>query len=508
MTSATDDDESGRNVSAVATAGSQHEVPVAKRVSLFAPEYRATTVGILLVITLIAFEAMAVATAMPRAVAVLHGLAYYGWAFTGLLMANVVGVVLGGEVCDRTGARLPLVGGLIAFLAGLLVAGTAADMAVFVAARALQGFGGGLVIVAIYVVIAEVYDESLRPAMFAANSAAWVVPALVGPVVSGALTEHVSWRAVFLAIAPFVAVGLALVWPSVRGLPAHTSTGRARPTLWRIAPLAAVGIAATQYAGQHLRWFSLVALAVGLGALTLAVPRLLPGGTLRAVRGMPAVIACRGLVAGAFMAVDAYVPLTLTTVHGYSPTAAGVPLMIGAIGWSLGSWLQGRLTHQPRARMLRLGFTGLTIAALGMSLLTVGAVPGWVAYLIWPIGGAGIGTVFPVLSVLLLELSPAAERGRNSSALTICDTMTTSITIGFGGALVAAVEHGSIGFGPAIRTVDWAMAAIAVLGIVAAGRVVTRHGAHPGAPTGTPSSDTVPAGDAGATEFGDAMQRG
>ncbi len=452
-----------------------------RRTGIFAPQYRATTTGILLVITLIAFEAMAVATAMPRAVSSLHGLAFYGWAFTGTLMANVVGVVLGGEVCDRTGARVPLLAGLGAFLAGLIVAGTAADMVIFIVARAIQGFGGGLVIVAIYVVIAEVYDESLRPRMFAANSAAWVVPALVGPVIAGALTEHVTWRAVFLAIAPFVAVGLVLIWPSVRSLPSRAAAGEAGPTLWRIALLAAVGIAAAQYAGEHLRWVSLAVLAAGVACLWLAVPRLLPAGTLRARHGLPAVIACRGLVAGSFMAVDAYVPLTLTKVHGYSPTSAGVPLMIGAIGWSAGSWLQGRLTRQPRTRMLRCGFTLIAIAAVAMSLLTFSAVPGWVAYIVWPVGGAGIGTVFPVLSVLLLEVSPPEERGKNSSALTIGDTMMTSLTIGLGGTLVAAAEHGSIGLGPAVRLLDWAMAVIAVVGIVAAGRVAVRRARGPAA---------------------------
>ncbi len=447
---------------------------------LFAPEYRATTTGILLVITLIAFEAMAVATAMPKAVASLHGLAYYGWAFTGLLMANVVGVVLGGEACDRTGARVPLMTGVLGFLIGLVIAGTAANMAIFVAARAIQGFGGGLVIVAIYVVIAEVYDESLRPKMFAANSAAWVLPALVGPVIAGALTEHLSWRAVFLAIAPFVAIGMALIWPSVRKLPSHTSTARSTHR-WRIALLAAVGIAATQYAGQHLQLLSLVALAAGIAALAIALPRLLPNGTLRGARGMPAVIACRGLVAGAFMAVDAYVPLTLTRVHGYSPTAAGIPLMLGAIGWSAASWVQGHATSLPRPVMLRCGFSAVAVAALGMSLLTVASVPGYAAYGVWLIGGAGIGTVFPILSVLLLELSPVDERGRNSSALTICDTVTTSLTIGFGGVLVAAVERGSLNFGTAIRTVDWAMALIALVGVTVAGRVVVGHRAAAGA---------------------------
>src|SRR5262245_44029823 len=149
--------------------------------------YRVSTIGILLVITLVAFEAMAVATAMPTAVSSLHGLAYYGWAFTGFLVANMVGLVAGGEVADRDGPRRSLLAGLGIFTAGLLVAGLAPDIGVFILGRSIQGFGGGLVLVAVYVVIAEVYDESLRPRIFAALSAAWVLPSLIGPAVSGAL---------------------------------------------------------------------------------------------------------------------------------------------------------------------------------------------------------------------------------------------------------------------------------------------------------------------------------
>src|SRR5439155_25581580 len=146
--------------------------------SLLAGRYRATTAGIVLVITLVAFEALAVATAMPTAVRQLNGLAYYSWPFTAFMVSSVVAMVLAGQRSDRRGPRGTLIVGLAIFAAGLVVAGTAHLMAVFVAGRAVQGMGAGAIIVSLYVVIAEVYDESLRPRVFAAISAAWVVPSL------------------------------------------------------------------------------------------------------------------------------------------------------------------------------------------------------------------------------------------------------------------------------------------------------------------------------------------
>jgi MFS family permease len=439
--------------------------------------YRAATIGLLLVITVVAFEAMAVATAMPRAVAALHGLAYYAWPFTAFLVANVVGIVTGGEWADRDGPRRPLLAGLAIFTVGLLLAGLAPTMAVFVAGRTVQGLGSGLVIVAVYVVIAEVYDERLRPRMFAALSAAWVLPSLIGPVVSGALTQHLTWRLVFLTIPPFIVVGLALIRSALRGLPEHHRDPAAgRLGRWRFALLAAAGIAVMQYAGQHLRWWSLALLAAGVLLLAPALRVLLPAGTLRVRRGLPAVVAFRGIVAGSFFAVDSYVPLTLTDLHHYGATAAGLPLMLGALGWSAGSWWQGRRPDVPRHRIIRVGFALVAVAALGMTLLTVPHLPGWIAYPTWMVGGTGMGLVMPSLSILLLEMSPVAERGQNSAALQICDVMTSAVCIGLGGVLVAAAEHGALSLRTAVGAIDVSMAVFALAGVTLAGRAAVRRG--------------------------------
>lgn len=448
--------------------------PTAPTDRLFSGSNRTTTIGILLVITLAAFESMAVATAMPRAVAALHGLAYYSWPFTAFLVLNVVGVVAGGEICDHIGPRRPLITGLGIFFLGLLVAGTAPEMTTFVVGRAVQGFGSGLVIVSVYIVIAEAYPDSMRPKMFAALSAAWVLPSLVGPVISGALTQHVTWRAVFLLIAPFVLLGLVLVLPALRRLPPHARDAGASAApagRWRFALLAGVGIAALQYAGQRLQWVSLLPAAIGVALLIVGVPRLIPAGTVRFRRGLPTVIALRGIVAGAFFAVDSYVPLTLTSLHGYGATAAGIPLTLGSIGWSLGSWWQGHNQTTARTVLMRGGFFLVAIAAAGMTLMTMAGMPGWIAYAAWIVGGTGIGTVMPILSVLMLDLSPVADRGANSSALQLTDMMTSAITIGIGGVLVAAAEHGRWSLGHAIGVTDILMVGVALVGTAVAGRV-------------------------------------
>ncbi|HEY9476642.1 MAG TPA: MFS transporter [Mycobacteriales bacterium] len=436
---------------------------------LFSPRLRASTVGMVLVITLSAFESIAVSTAMPTAVRELHGLAYYSWPFTAFLVASVVGTVTSGEFSDRYGPRGPLLVGLAVFAVGLVVAGAAVSMPLFVAGRVVQGLGAGTVIVGVYVMIAEVYPDALRPRVFALASAAWVVPSLVGPLVAGLLTEHLTWRLVFLGLAPFVALGLGLLWPTLRQL-ATPPTRRARRTLVPFAVLAATGLVAVQFAGQNLRVASLLPLAVGVALLVPALRRLLPAGTVRARRGLPAALAIRGVMAGAFFGVEAFVPLTLTDLHDYSPSAAGVPLTLGALGWAAGSWWQGR-SRAARYRLVRVGCVLIAVGAASLVSVAFAGVPGMLAAPLWAVAGTGTGLAMPTVSVLLLDLSEKDERGQNSAALQICDLLCSAVGVGVGGVLLAALTAGVGATTLAIVVIDLGMAAVAVLGVLVAGRL-------------------------------------
>ncbi|SDX66615.1 Predicted arabinose efflux permease, MFS family [Modestobacter sp. DSM 44400] len=438
------------------------------------PRHRLTTAGLLMLVTFVAFESMAVATAMPTAVAELDGLVWYGWPFTAFLVAQVVGMVVGGDVGDRRGPRVALLWGVGVFAAGLLACGLAADMALFVAGRAVQGFGGGLIGVCLYLVAGQAYDEALRPRLFGAIAAAWVLPALVGPLVAGLVTSAASWRWVFLGLLPLIAVGLALVLPALRGLPVPADPPRpARARHWW-ALLAGAGVALLQYAGQRLDAFAAVLAVAGLTALVLGLRPLFPPGTARLRRGLPTVVAARGLLAGAFFGVDTLLPLALTAVHGYRPTAAGVPLTAGAVGWALASQWQGRHPGASRVRLLRAGFV---LVAIGLAFTAVVAVPGvggWPAYLTWGIAGLGMGLGMPSLSVLLLAASPEHRRGADSAALQIADVTGSALCIGLTGVLVAAATAGAFPLRVAVLVVVAGYAALAVLGAL-----VSRRAAGP-----------------------------
>ncbi|SDC61906.1 MFS transporter [Actinokineospora iranica] len=432
---------------------------------LWSAENRSTTIGILLLITIGAFEHLGVSTAMPSMLADLDGGDLYSWPFTAFLSASVVATVLGGRMCDRFGPAAVLLVAPAVFLAGLVAAGTASGMTALLAARALQGVGLGAEVVAVYVLVALVYPERSRPAAFGLLAAAWVVPSIVGPTAAGLVTERFGWRWVFLGLVPLAVLGVALLVPALRGLPKPTrdSASPRRKGVPLAAVAAGVGIPAVSWAAQHP---SLSTLWLGLAGVAVLVPALrtlLPAGTLRARPGLPRVVLARGLFAGAFFGVEAFVPLTLTSVHGFSPALAGLPLTVGALGWSLASAWQGRRPEIQRTTLIRRGFV---ILAAGLALMPLVAAPWgppWLAAALWVVCGAGMGMSFPAISVLALARSAEHERGFTSSALQVADMIFSAALVGFAGVLLAGLASAAAPTA-ALVPIDLVMAAVALAG--------------------------------------------
>ncbi|GAA2837103.1 MFS transporter [Kribbella solani] len=416
--------------------------PVTETGGVLSPQYRALSVGMVALITLVAFEALAVATAMPTVAQALDGLHLYALAFGGPLASGVVAMVVSGTWSDLKGPTRPLWHGTAWFLGGLLIAGFAPSMEVLVVGRIIQGFGSGLLTVALYVIVGHLYPARLRPRIFAAFATGWVVPSLVGPAIAGLIVEHTSWRLVFLAV-PVIALPAALVMrPGLaRGEAHEPRTGKLwnRRAGWAIA--AAVGVGLLHFGGQQRGVLQIVLLVIGLGGVIAFAPRLLPAGTFTLGRGLPSVIALRGLVAAAGFGAEVFLPLMLTRERGLSPSLAGLVLTVSALSWTAASWYRGRPT-QPfsHAVFLQAGMIAIVLGIIAAASVLDPRVPVVVAILGWSLTGAGMGTVFPTLSVLVLEYSERDQQGANSSALQLSDSLSTATILAIGGSLFAALE--------------------------------------------------------------------
>ena len=190
---------------------------------IFHRSYLLVTFGACALVFLAAFESLAVTTIMPLVSRELGGASLYALAFAGPLATGVIGMVATGSWSDRRGPVAPLYASVAMFALGLLIAGTAADMRVLVSGRLVQGLGGGGMTVALYVVIARVYPPVLHAKIFAAFSAAWVIPSLVGPFAAGVVAQLAGWHWVFLGVVGLVLPALLMIAPALRGLRGHAA---------------------------------------------------------------------------------------------------------------------------------------------------------------------------------------------------------------------------------------------------------------------------------------------
>jgi hypothetical protein len=202
---------------------------------------------------------------------------------------------------------------------------------------------------------------------------------------------------------------------------------------------AAAGVVALNWAAQQVSFLSLVVAVVGLVVLVPSLLHLLPRGTLRARPGLPMMVLSRGLLAGLFFTAQAFVPLSLAVVHGFSPSAAGVPLTVGSVGWSVGAFWQSRQRRLRREQIVAAGFVlvGVGVFALVWAL-PVWGVP-WLVFGGWFVAGMGMGISVATTAVAVLSLSPETDRGFNSSALQISDMLGQALLVGAGGVVVSAL---------------------------------------------------------------------
>ncbi|GAB96820.1 putative drug resistance protein [Kineosphaera limosa NBRC 100340] len=490
----------------------------------FAPEFRALTTALLALITIVAFQEMAISTVMPTIAADLQAAGGYALAFSVMFTAQLLAIVLARAWIETRGPLSAMRLGQVFVVLGGLLAGLAPNLPVFLAGRVCTGLGGGFVIVAIYVTVGAVYPVRLRPKIFAWISAAWVLPSILGPLVAAGLAALWSWRLVFLLVVPAVgwilialsrvghlttaaenpvapdqgtlseradptaqasqasdaAAGAASTSPPAgRRAGSAGSAGSARSAARRavvIAVLVAAGAGLFQWAGTRLvppQPLPVAGLLIGLALLGATLPRLLPPGALALRRGLPSVIVARGLFTGAFNGSVAFVPLYLVSQRDLSQASAGLILALASIGWSLGAYLQGRE---------RLADSGPALVVVGALCVTGGvgsfallALTGAPTLLAVPAGallGIGMGLGTTAQSVLMLALAPRAQHPAASSALMLSDTLGAALGISVTGTVYASLASSP---GDVLFPAVWATSvAIGIVALLAARRVIAR----------------------------------
>ncbi|MDT0185036.1 MFS transporter [Microbacterium sp. ARD31] len=438
------------------------------RERILSPSYAATTIGLFSLIAFAAFESMAVTTIMPTVARGLDGFDHYALSFAAPFASGVVGMVAAGMWADRRGPLVPLVASLVTFSAGLVVCGTASSMEVFVLGRIVQGLGGGLLTVVAYVLVGLVYPARLQAAVFASFAAAWVLPALFGPGVAALVASTVGWRWVFLGIVALVAVAAALVTPTARRQPVPEAPGAATWGRLGWSVLAAGAVLALELLGSGTGW-TLVAAGGAFALVVVGLRPLLPAGTLTGGRGLPSVIATRGLLAASFFCAEAYIVYVLQERWDLSPGQAGVALTLVGVVWASSSQASSRLGERvSHGAAFRFGtsvvLVGIAAIALVVWLRTHGTdVPAVAPIAAYVFASIGMGFAYPRTGVAMLASATDEDRGFNSSALTVADSLGAALALSVSGIAYAAAERAGLDPFPVVYLLAVAIGAVGVL---------------------------------------------
>ncbi|MFF2889131.1 MFS transporter [Paenibacillus sp. NPDC057967] len=415
-----------------------------KETGIWDAPYRALTIGILLAVMTVAFEGLAITTIAPSIAQKLEGLHLYGWIFSAFLLAQIVGTMMIGQRISSNGVFASFVISILIFLVGLIIAAVSMSMFMLIAGRVLQGFGAGAIVTCVYYIITLRYPDHLRTKILAMFSAAYILPALIGPYIAGLLTEHFSWRVVFWLVLPIIGLAVILTLPAFRKF-STTEKGRASKFSRKegLAILLAIGTGMLLSGlGMITNWKGIVLSIAGILIMIIPLRALLPEGTFRARKGLPATILSRGLFVACYNATESYVVLALTDVKKLPADLAGLIVAAGALSWSAAAWLQSKLDAkdqgQGRQRRVMAGI-GFMIIGVVAVILSVSLPGGGIVFAVLSqiFTGFGIGLAHPTTGAIALQHAQAGKEGEVSASLQFTDAFSPGLSIGIGGAFIA-----------------------------------------------------------------------
>jgi EmrB/QacA subfamily drug resistance transporter len=412
-------------------------------------------VAVLLGMLLAALDQTIVATALPTVVADLGGAGHQSWVVTSYLLASTIVTAIVGKLGDLFGRKLVFAAAIVFFLVGSVLCGLAGSMTMLVASRALQGIGGGAIMVTATALIGEVIPLRDRGRYQGALGAVFGVTTVVGPLLGGFFTDHLSWRWAFWINVP---VAVVVFFVALAAIPALGRTSR--PVI-DYAGILFVGLGAsgltlaTSWGGGEYPWgspmiiglfvASAAALALFVWVETRATEPILP---MRLFRDPVFAVCCvlSFIVGFAMLGALTFLPTFMQFVDGVSATVSGLrtlPMVAGLLLTSMGSGvLVGRT-----GRYKIFPVVGTAVMFVGFVLLSRmdAATPMALQSLYLFILGTGIGMCMQVLILIVQNTSKFADLGVATSGVTFFRTIGSSFGAAIFGSLFANFLQSRIG---------------------------------------------------------------
>lgn len=411
-------------------------------------------VGILLAMFLSALEQTIVAPALPTIGRTLHDVENLSWVVTAYLLACTAMTPLFGKLSDIYGRRAVMLAAVIIFLVGSAACALAPNMPTLIAARALQGVGGGGILPIAHTIIGDMVTPRERARYQAYTSVMFLAASIVGPVLGGVLTDYVHWTMIFWINLPLGLVALVMTDRALRKLPRHDRPHSLDVLGALLMVLAAMTLMlAMTWGGTRFPWMSWQILGLLAGSIVLwllfwlrlrtAVEPFIPMSIMR-----EPIVAAVNIVGfssiGVVIGLSIYLPVYFELVLGFSPSGSGTALIVFLAAATLGSFIAGRLlarmTHYKRVPMagLVLGIIMLALFAMKPAGLSLLEVAGFLF-----IGGTGLGVMYPVTTTIIQNTVAPHQLGTATGALNFSRLLGGAIIVAVFGAIILGGASGS-----------------------------------------------------------------
>jgi EmrB/QacA subfamily drug resistance transporter len=415
-------------------------------------EIRAVFFGLMIVLALAAIDQSIVATALPRIVGELGGIAHLSWIVTAYVLASTATMPLYGRLSDQYGRKPVLYAAILIFLLGSALSGAAQSLLQLILFRAVQGLGAGGLLPLAQIIIGDLVAPAERGRRQGAIVAVFAVCSVLGPVLGGVITDLLSWHWIFYVNLPIGAVSLAVVGWALRR--PHVTQHR------RIDYLGAVLLTGGTTAlllvlalgGGEWPWMSpQVGVTTGAALLLAALfvlhirqepepilPPELFGNRLFIVASIVLALTFMGMLGASL-----FFPLFFQVVMGINPSESGVltgPLMLGVV---ISSIVNGRVLMRS-GRYKPAQIAGLTLATVSFAALSWGIATAQTLFVIEPMMfavGLGLGLVMPNMTIAVQNALPLAHRGVGTATLAFFRSLGGLIGVAGSGAILAQQLH-------------------------------------------------------------------
>ncbi|MES2604762.1 MAG: MFS transporter [Pseudomonadota bacterium] len=399
--------------------------------------------GVLLITALHAFDELVLVIALPAIAGELAAADWYGLIIASYVLASIIGMAWAGKRIDVAGPRQVLQAGAGFFCCGLLLAVVSQNTTVFLIARILQGVGGGIGWTLAFGLISLLSPPAQKPRAVAAMDVAWIIPSLLAPLIGGVLVDYLSWRWIFVFQLLPVVIAFLLITPRIRHLdkPASVAAQHRKQQLVIMIDAIAIALGTGLMLYAFGRPVGAVWLLIPLALFLVRAPlaRCMPAGWLRLQSPLSAslFIAMMGFMV--FYGLEAWQPLYLIELRGFTTLSAGLALTSASISWMVTSQLSA---HNRLPSWLQV-YSARFLAGLGLlllSLLLFGLLleqwlPALSIFAVMACAGFGMGLCFSTARATAMAYTTPGQEGFVAGAISLSVSLGLSLATGIGGAL-------------------------------------------------------------------------